>query len=52
VAAGAGPITDKGLARLQNGAAMLNTPRDIGGDIDAAAVQARLDEIMNAEGGA
>jgi len=52
VAAGAGPITDKGLARLQNGAAMLNTPGDIGGDIDAAAVQARLDEIMNAEGGA
>jgi beta-N-acetylhexosaminidase len=52
VAAGAGPITDKGLARLQNGAAMLNTPRDIGGDIDAVAVQARLDEIMNAEGGA
>jgi len=48
VAAGAGPVTDEGLARLKNGEAMRKAPKDI----DAAAIQARLDEIMNAEGGA
>lgn len=48
VAAGAGPITDEVLARLKNGEAMRKAPKDI----DAAAIQARLDEIMNAEGGA
>jgi len=52
VAAGAGPVTDEGLARLQNGESMRKVPGDIGGDIDAAAVQARLDEIMIAKGGA
>ncbi len=52
VAAGAGPVTDEGLARLQNGEAMRKAPGNIGGDIDAAAVQAQLDEIMNAEAGA
>ena len=56
VAAGAGPVTDEGLARLQNGESMRKAPGDIGGDIggdiDAAAVQARLDEIMIAKGGA
>jgi len=31
---------------------MLNSPGDIGGDIDAVAVQEQLDEIMNAEAGA
>lgn len=48
VAAGAGPITDEVLARLKNGEAMRKAPKDI----DAAAIQARLDEIMKAEGGA
>ena len=52
VAAGAGPVTDEGLARLQNGKAMRKALGDIGKDIDAAAVQAQLDEIMNAEAGA
>ena len=48
VAAGAGPVTGEGLARLENGEAMVKSP----GDIDTADSQARLDEIMNAEGGA
>ncbi|MCH7831769.1 MAG: beta-N-acetylhexosaminidase [Proteobacteria bacterium] len=48
VAAGAGPVTDEGLARLQNGEAMVKSP----GDIDTADSQARLDEIMIAKGGA
>jgi|TARA_Y100000294_G_scaffold153286_1_gene152102 beta-N-acetylhexosaminidase len=47
-AAGAGPLTDEGLARLQNGESMRKGPRYI----DAPRVKARLDEIMNAEAGA
>ena len=52
VASGAGPVTDEGLARLQNGESMRKAPGDMDGDIDAPRVKARLDEIMIAEGGA
>jgi beta-N-acetylhexosaminidase len=47
VAAGTGPVSDEGLARLETGEAMRQSPVDI----DAASVQARLDEIMQAEAG-
>ncbi len=47
-ARGAGPLTGDAVARLARGEAMREAAREAGADWDAAAAQARLDDILEA----